>query len=259
MIKTVLLDLSGVVYQDNELLSGALDAIAVLRQNGLHLKFVTNTTRSTKHETLQNLKSLGLQCEASELFMPAQAACTWLELNHCSPHLLVHPAIESEFSSCKQDRPVAVVVGDAGEAFNYTNLNHAFRVLQNGGPLLALAKNRYFRDKDGELSLDAGPFLAALEFACGRDALVLGKPSGVFFSLALHDTGCGLDEAAMIGDDVESDVSGALEARVGVGILVRTGKYRPNDETLFQPAPTAVVDNILAAADWILQHNAVAL
>lgn len=259
MIKAVLLDLSGVVYQGNDLLSGALEAIAALRENGLHLRFVTNTTRSTKQQTLQKLKSLGLQCADCELFMPAQAACTWLKLNRFSPHLLVHPAIESEFSDCEQGRPTAVVVGDAGEAFNYTNLNLAFRTLHNGGPLLALAKNRYFRDADGALSLDAGPFLAALEFACGRDAVVLGKPSEAFFSLALHDTGCRLAEAAMIGDDVEVDVSGALNAQVGVGILVRTGKYRPNDESLAQPAPTAVTDDISAAADWILHHNAVAL
>ena len=50
-----------------------------------------------------------------------------------------------------------------------------------GAPLLALAHNRVFRDTDGFLSLDAGAFVAALEYASGKQAILLGKPSKAFF------------------------------------------------------------------------------
>ncbi|MCY1303665.1 HAD hydrolase [compost metagenome] len=64
----------------------------------------------------------------------------------------------------------------------------------------------------------------------------------------------GLDPAdlAMIGDDAESDTAGALAAGIGTAILVRSGKYRDGDERRFQPAPSAVVDDITAACDLIL-------
>ena len=41
----------------------------------------------------------------------------------------------------------------------------------------------------------------------------------------------------MVGDDAEADVAGALRARLGRALLVRTGKYREGDETRFAPTP----------------------
>ena len=75
------------------------------------------------------------------------------------------------------------------------------------------------------LSLDAGPFVAAIEYATGREAPVVGKPAQAFFELVLGDLGVEPSEAAMVGDDVETDVGGAIDAGLA-GVLVRTGKYR---------------------------------
>jgi ribonucleotide monophosphatase NagD (HAD superfamily) len=118
-----------------------------------------------------------------------------------------------------------------------------------------LAKNRVFKDSDGRLSLDAGAFVAALEYATGRTARVLGKPSRDFYAAAAASMGLPLSDVAMIGDDVESDVSGALLAGVGKALLVRTGKYTEGAEAAADPAPTAVVADFAAAVDWILAHT----
>jgi phospholysine phosphohistidine inorganic pyrophosphate phosphatase len=98
----------------------------------------------------------------------------------------------------------------------------------DGADLIALQRNRYWRREDG-LALDAGPFVAALEYASGRSATVVGKPEAGFFRLALEDLGLGPHEVAMVGDDAEADVVGAQAAGLK-GILVRTGKYRPETE-----------------------------
>ncbi|WP_287323374.1 HAD-IA family hydrolase, partial [Mesorhizobium sp.] len=86
------------------------------------------------------------------------------------------------------------------------------------------ATNRTFRDADGELSLDAGPFVAALEFASLKRATVLGKPSSEFFLSALASMDCPPDQAIMVGDDAEADIAGALSAGLSGALLVRTGK-----------------------------------
>jgi ribonucleotide monophosphatase NagD (HAD superfamily) len=79
-----------------------------------------------------------------------------------------------------------------------------------GGPeLVALQKNRYWLRADG-LSLDVGPFVAAIEYATGREAYVVGKPASGFFDQVLGDVGVPSRAAAMVGDDVESDIGGAL-------------------------------------------------
>jgi len=134
------------------------------------------------------------------------------------------------------------VVGDAGENFNYPRLNRAFRTLVNGAKLIAAAKNRYFKDADGELSMDAGGFVTALEYAAGVEATVVGKPSPEFFHQALHSMGLKPEEVIMVGDDIESDIAGAQAAGLRA-VMVRTGKFRPADleGAIF---PDEVIDSV---------------
>jgi HAD superfamily hydrolase (TIGR01458 family) len=252
MLRGVLLDLAGVLYEGDNALPGAADAVARLRDAGLPLRFVTNTTRSTKRMVLERLATLGFRLEEGELFTPAQAARAWLAENDCSPELLVHPNLVEEFAGLPERPHRAVVIGDAGDAFTYRNLNHAFRELVGGAHLVALAKNRTFKDADGELSLDTGAFVTALEYASQRTAVVVGKPAPAFFAAALASMDCSPVHAVMVGDDAEADVAGALRAGLGAALLVRTGKYCPGDENRFDPPPTLTADGVAAAADWVL-------
>ncbi|WP_394886979.1 TIGR01458 family HAD-type hydrolase [Mesorhizobium sp. AaZ16] len=185
MISGVLLDLAGVIYDGDRAIPGAVDAVVRLREAGLPLRFVSNTTRSTRRTVLDRLAGFGISVPADELFTPARAAREWLVKRRLSPHLLVHPNLEAEFEGLPAHGRRAVVIGDVGETLDYTALNQAFRELSEGADFLALASNRAFKDADGRLSLDAGPFVAALEFACQRQATVLGKPSPDFFQAAL--------------------------------------------------------------------------
>ncbi|MGO4837267.1 TIGR01458 family HAD-type hydrolase, partial [Rhizobiaceae sp. 2RAB30] len=238
MIRGALIDLAGVVYDGGEPIAGSIEAVARLREAGLPLRFVSNATRQDKRAIIAKLGAMGLDVGDREVFTPAAAARDWLLHHERSPHLLIHAGLEAEFSDIPRDRQPAVVIGDAGEGFTYAALNEAFRYLIDGADFLALAANRTFRDDDGQLSLDAGPFVAALEFATGRHATVLGKPSVDFFLAALADMGCQADEGVMVGDDAEADVAGALRAGIGAAQLVRSGKYRRGDETRFDPPPT---------------------
>jgi len=255
MIRGVLLDLGGVIYEGDHALPGAIDAVAKLHQAGLPLRFVTNTTRKTKRALLERLTKLGLDMAADELFTPAQAARDWLKAHDCSPVLVVHPNLTKEFEDIPEREKRAVVVGDAGNAFDYAHLNRAFRALIDGAAFIALAKNRTFKDADGALSLDAGAFVTALEYASGKTATVLGKPAPEFFAAALASIGCPPEDAVMVGDDAEADIAGSLRAGLGRALLVRTGKYRAGDETRFDPRPTATVPDLVAAAGWILAQR----
>ena len=257
MVRAVLLDVLGVVYNGDTPIAGAVSAIDRLRNAGLPLRFVSNTTRSPHKAIIAQLTTLGVEVGEEELLTPARAAVEWLRRHGLTPHLLVHPNLEPEFSGLDGANGRAVIVGDAGEAFDHARLNRAFRELVAGADFVALATNRTFKDADGLLSLDTGAFVAALEFASGRSPVVLGKPSPDFFLSALANMNCSAADAVMVGDDAESDVAGALRAGLGAALLVRTGKYRPNDETRFNPAPTAVVDDLAAATDWILTNRAV--
>ena len=243
--EALLIDLDGVLYVEDEPVEGALEAIAELRERGLGLRFVTNTTAHSRPQTLAKLERLGFEVGESELVTPAALARRRCEAaGHCRVALIMNEDVKADFDGLEEtdESPDAVIMGDLGEAFGFAILNRAFRMVMDGAELIALQKNRFWLTADG-LSLDAGPFVAAIEYASGREALVVGKPSPSFFELVLGELGVASGEAAMIGDDVETDVGGALDAGLRA-VLVRTGKYREDFVTRSGIEPTATVDSI---------------
>ena len=122
----------------------------------------------------------------------------------------------------------AVVLGDAGDDLSYRNMDVAFRLVQGGADLLAMHRNPWWFTPAG-MTLDAGAYVAALEFATGKRATILGKPSAAVFRQAVAGLQADLGERAprsafaMVGDDLSADVAAAQ--RVGLrGILVLSGK-----------------------------------
>lgn len=235
----VLLDIDGVLHVGDAPLPGAKEALARLREAGLPIRFVTNTTRRSRRMLRERLARLGFDIPEDALLTPAAAARRWLIERRAAPHLLIHPDLREDFAGIEEGED-AVVLGDAGDGFTYAALNRAFRLLMAGAPLLALAANRYFREPDG-LSLDAGAFVAALEHASGTKAALFGKPAPRFWEAAVASLGCPPSAVVMIGDDVEADVNGAAAAGLRA-ILVRTGKFRPGDEARLAEGAEAAAD-----------------
>ena len=244
-IQALLIDLDGVLYVEDEPIPGAKQAVDSFREAGLGLRFVTNTTARSRRQTLQRLERLGFGVAGDELVTPAALArrrCD--EAGHERVALIMNEDVKEDFEDLTEadSDADAVIMGDLGEAFGFQILNRAFRLVMDGAELIALQKNRFWRTPDG-LSLDAGPFVAAVEYATGKEALVVGKPARAFFQLILDELGAGAAEAAMIGDDVETDVDGALRAGLA-GVLVRTGKYREEFVRDSGVEPTATADSI---------------
>jgi HAD superfamily hydrolase (TIGR01458 family) len=242
--RAVLLDLDGVLYVEERPLAGAAAAVERLRDAGLALRFVTNTTAHSRRATLEKLHRLGFAVGKDELVTPAVLALRHCrERGHRSAALLVRDELREEFAELEEsDEPDAVIVGDLGEEFGYDVLNRAFRQLMGGAELVALQKNRYWLREDG-LCLDVGPFVAALEYAAGCEAHVVGKPAGAFFDHVLGGLGVPPVAAVMVGDDVESDIGGALRAGLAA-VLVRTGKYREEAVAGSGIEPTATLGSV---------------
>jgi HAD superfamily hydrolase (TIGR01458 family) len=244
-IRAVLLDLDGVLYVEDEPVRGAREAVAELRERGLALRFVTNTTARPRRRILERLERLGFALDPAELATPAALAVQVCEEHgHRRVALVMNEEVKEDFDGLEEvdAGAEAVVVGDLGADFGYEILNRAFRQLIDGAELIALQKNRFWMTPDG-LSLDVGPFVAALEYAARCEALVVGKPARGFFSTILAGIPAEPATAAMVGDDVESDVGGAIDAGLA-GVLVRTGKYREDALRASGVEPTAIADSI---------------
>lgn len=249
----LLLDLDGTLYVGDFPLPGAVEAIQAIVERGIPRRYLTNTTRLSRRGIAELLGRMGFPIGEEEIFTAPLAAVGWLESRGIRRVALYVPeAAREDFAGLEvvTDAPEAVVVGDLGEGWTFDRLNGAFRHLLGGAALVALQKNRYWRREDG-LTLDAGPFVSALEYASGREAVVVGKPSTEFFRLAAERLGTRPEQVTVIGDDVEADVAGAQAAGMR-GVLVRTGKYRPDVLARSGVRPDQVADSLAEAVREVL-------
>lgn len=228
MIKAVFFDLSGVLYIDDQVIPGAVETINRLQQTDLPLRFVTNTSRRTRATVLNELKAMGFVIQPEQLFTATVALQHYLRQKHFGIYAINHANIDEELAPFLSENPQAVVVTDAADRFDYDHLNRAFQHLLNGAQLIAIGENRYFKSR-GQMLLDAGPFIRALEYASDTQATVIGKPAKTFFQLVVDSVGLKPADVLMIGDDAISDVEGAMKAGLQ-GCLVKTGKYLAGDE-----------------------------
>ncbi|MDG6249771.1 TIGR01458 family HAD-type hydrolase [Methanocalculus sp.] len=229
-IQALLIDIDGVLAVGGVPIQGAPEAIRWIEDQGIPYRFVSNSTQRSRRQIAERLNKAGFSISPDQIATPVVSALRLLEEKGISAcRLLMTDAARSEFSEGgiteAPNGAEAVIVGDAGSAFSFSVLNEAFREINDGALFIALERDRYWMAEDG-LTLAAGPFVAALEYATGRAATVMGKPSPDAFLSACTMNGVEPGKTAMIGDDIRTDVGGAQNAGL-VGVLVKTGKYSP--------------------------------
>ena len=260
--RAVLLDLSGTLHIDKHAIKGAVQAVTRLRDAGKKVRFLTNTSKQSSQSLLEQLVAFGLLPEHDDtnydesLITSVLATRNYLLKLNLRPYCIMEDTSDFASAGIPLDPPHnAVVVGLAPTQTTYASLNSAFQILQGHSDrfLIAIHKGKYYRDANNELSLGPGPFVAGLEMALDRSAVVMGKPSQEFFDSALWD-GISAAETVMIGDDALQDIQGAVDAGIGTCILVKTGKYQPGDDDKIQAkeSTVAVCDSIVEAVDYLL-------
>ncbi|MFJ9707628.1 HAD-IIA family hydrolase [Streptomyces sp. NPDC101234] len=245
-VRGVLIDIDGVLTVSWRPLPGAVAALRAVREAGFGSALVTNTTSRTRASIADTLVAAGFPVTAEDILTAPAATAAHLAGARCA--LLNSGDVREDLAgvtlvAADDDTvvPDVVLLGGAGPEFGYEALNRAFGQVQRGARLVAMHRNLYWRT-DAGLQLDAGAFLTGLEAAAGVEAEVTGKPSAAFFEAALGRLGVDAGEALMIGDDVESDVLAAQ--RLGItGVLVRTGKFRPDTLERASGTPDHVLDS----------------
>jgi len=92
-------------------------------------------------------------------------------------------------------------------------------------------------------ALSAGAIIRALEFASGKKAVMIGKPSPRMFTLALQLAKEKAGKAVMVGDQIETDLVGARKAGVHT-ILVLTGVETRESVNRSKIKPEMIIDNL---------------
>ena len=251
----ILLDVDGVFHVSGEPIPGGAAAVRRLRKDGHRLRFVTNSTTQSRLALAEALRGMGVELDEEELQTTPRAAARALAGRRVLA-LTMHAIVgELEGIELVGEDAEAVLVGGADETpesnlvFSYMNLARAFHELEGGAELYCLHKNRWWQTKHGPL-LDAGAFVAGLEYAAETEATVLGKPAPAYFAAALEALDADAELTWMVGDDIEADITGA-QAHGMKSVLVRTGKFRPDAVEASRIRPEGIISSIAQLPDWL--------
>jgi HAD superfamily hydrolase (TIGR01458 family) len=247
-----LIDLDGTVIEGGKLIPGAAEALMTLVRKEIPYRIVTNTTSKPRSAILTKMNALGLELQPEQVITAPIIARDYLRrhgITRCFP--LLKPSLLEDLTAIEfvESSPQAVLVGDIGDDLSYHALNRAFRFLLEGAAFITLARNRYFRGTDG-LCLDVGSIVAALEYATQREAVLIGKPARDFFLLACESMSVRSEATVVIGDDLEADVGGAKAAGC-TGVLVQTGKFRPDQIEKSKISPDAILGSLAYLPRWL--------
>jgi HAD superfamily hydrolase (TIGR01458 family) len=251
----ILLDVDGVLHVSGTPIAGAAVAVKRLRDAGHRLRFVTNSTTRSRSQLAEQLRSLGVELDDDELQTTGGVAAQVLAGKRVLA--LTMPGLRDDLDGLQLVgmNVEAVLLGGAdegeetGRVFSYLNLNRAFHELEAGAELFCLHKNRWWQTADGA-RLDGGAFVAGLEYAADTEATVLGKPSSAYFAAALAALDAEPGLTWMVGDDIEGDILGASNHGLRT-VLVRTGKFRPDDVERSRIQPDGIVSSLAQLPDWL--------
>lgn len=227
--KLFLFDLDGVFYRGKEsrVKIGGTKAIEALRAGGRKLFILTNNSTDSADTVFDRLIDFEIPVTRDEVLTSGQMTAEYLrDKSGPSSYFLVgEGGLDSEMKKCGHSRVDGenadfVVIGlDRG--VTYDILDHAARLARNGAGIIATHDSALFMYKTGP-AMAAGPFVRAIEYAGGKRATVVGKPSPLMFRIALSRARCRKKDAVMVGDQLDTDIAGAVHAGIDP-ILVTSG------------------------------------
>lgn len=250
-IDTVFLDLDGCVYFGDELADGAIEVVEDLRTSGRRVVFLTNTSYMRAESVAAKLRRLGIDAEADDVVLPLSVLGDHPALRD-GPRVWyfgpdgVRDAVAEVAELAQRPEDADLVLLGRDTALRYDDLTDALGVLVRGGRLLALNVDPQVPIGGGRVVPGIGAIAAALTYASGVRAEVVGKPAATFFEAAMRRYGASPERSVMIGDTLDSDIAGGN----GVGMwTVLVGDGSPS-ALVPPPVPDHHVPDLRAA--WTL-------
>ena len=260
--KGFLIDMDGVIYRGSEPIPGAVEFINRLRDRGFPFLFLTNNSQRTNRDVCYKLRKMGFNVNDEDIFTCAMATARYLasRKENGTAYVIGEGGLLTELHnigySIVDDHPDYVIIGE-GRTIMLESVDKAMNMILGGAKLIATNLDPNCPVGNGKYRAGCGAFVAMLEFATGRQAFSVGKPSPVMMRMARKVLGLSTDETIMIGDTMGTDILGAGSMGFTT-VLTLSGVTKEGDLEQFGYTPDFIIHSVSDLLDESLFNRVLA-
>ena len=245
--KGFICDMDGVIYLGNQLLPGVAEFVNWLNENDKRFLFLTNSSERSPKELRQKLQRMGLDIGEEHFYTSALATAAFLKKQApgCTAFVIGAPGLLNALYdvgvTMNDVDPDYVIVGETA-SYNYEVITKAVRLVLNGARLIATNS-----DLTGPTEFGIAPacrsLVSPIELATGKKAYFMGKPNPLMMRTGLQLLGVHSEEAAMVGDRMDTDVIAGMESGLAT-VLVLSGCTSRTDVNDYPYRPTYILNGV---------------
>ena len=248
MQKSIISDMDGVIYRGSQVIEGAKNFINQMLEKQIPFLFLTNNSEQTPVDLKRRLESKGIHGVKEENFMTsAMATAMFLQSQKPGAAIyaiggggLINELYNAGFS-ISESNPDYVVVGKTSH-FNFEVMKKASNLINKGAKFIGTNPD-VVDPIEGGIEPACGAILAAIETATGRKPYIIGKPNSLMMTIATRKLGVHASDAVMIGDRMDTDIIGGLEAGMTT-CLVLSGVTNESMIDNFPYKPDYIFNNV---------------
>lgn len=246
--KGFICDMDGVIYHGNQILPGVKEFVEWLYKEDKKFLFLTNNSGKTPLELSQKLKNMGLEVDESHFYTSALATAKFLsnQSPNCKVYVIGEPglysALYNEGITISETDPDYVVVGEVFN-YNYESVCKAVNLVRNGAKLIGTNSDVTGPTDNGNIIPACRALISPIEMATGKPAYFVGKPNPLMMRTGLNMLGVHSNEAAMIGDRMDTDIIVGIEGGLDT-VLVLSGVTSMADIEHYAYRPRIVLNGV---------------
>ena len=249
-MECAIIDLDGTVYRSQTVIPGAREGIERLRDGGLNVVFVTNSSTKTRETCRDRLASLGIEAAVDDILTSASVTAAYVTQEYPTASVLTigSPALDHEFSQAdgtltEDPTEADVLVVGKDRSFDFETLTRGLRALESGATFVGTNEDRKVPTDSGMVP-GCGALIAAISYAANQDPdQICGKPHDPMIEVSLDKLAADPADCLVIGDNPETDIE--MGRRAGMTtVLVLTGLVDRSDPLLADEPADHVVDSL---------------
>lgn len=250
----LIIDLDGVVWLDNKIIHKADETISYLKNAGMKLVFISNTSTKSMAKMMKKINNLNLPINNNEVVLASRESVKYvsnLNSGNNNVYIIGSEGLKREAAGfglnvisdeqVKYSRVDFVLVG-WDSRINALKLKNALNAILKGAKFVAINKDPTHPGKN-DIRPATGAIVGAVEAMVDKEPdILVGKPETYLLNIGLNRLNLSKEAVAIVGDTLSSDIKAGKNIGIDT-ILVLTGNTS-SDRISYNVAPDYIIESI---------------